>query len=52
MAKSRVFRIEISDAEHRAEAARTKLFSSWLDECSAIHDQVVESLLANLRDGE
>jgi hypothetical protein len=46
--KSRVFRIEISDEEHKAEAARVERFNGWLAECEELQNAVVEGLLANL----
>lgn len=45
---SRVFRIDLSDAEQKAEAARTATFDAWLDECSQFHDKLIEAMLTNL----
>jgi hypothetical protein len=45
---SRVFRVEITDEENAAEAVRIARFQSWLDECAALQDTIVESLLTNL----
>lgn len=45
---SRVFRVEITDEEHKAEAARSAIFAGWLDECSEFQDKMIEATLANL----
>lgn len=43
--KSRVFPIEISDEEHKAEAARVERFNGWLNECAELQDKLVEAML-------
>ena len=45
---SRVFRVEITDEEHKAEAARIAIFAGWLNQCDELHERLIEALLGQI----